>query len=127
MAGLSAAFGFLATLLAMIGIYGVTSWSVAQRTQEIGVRIAMGATMRNILLLIMKRGLWQIAAGLALGLAAALPAMKVIATLPLGASPHDPSVLLAVSAALASVGTFACWLPARRAASLDPVKAIRYE
>ena len=91
------------------------------------MRIAMGATMNNILLLIMKRGLWQIAAGLLLGLAAALPAMKVMAQLPIGASKSDPPVLIAVSLALAAVGAFACWLPARRAAGLDPVKAIRYE
>ena len=75
----------------------------------------------------MRRGLWQIATGLVLGLAGAFPVARIMSSLPLGISPSDPEVFLVVGALLASVGLFACWLPARRAAALDPVKAIRYE
>ena len=99
----------------------------SSRTQEIGVRMALGANARNIVTLIMTRGLWQIVAGLALGLGAAIPATHLMASLPLSVSPSDPIVLLHVSLVAGVVGLFACWLPARRAAALDPVKAIRYE
>jgi hypothetical protein len=120
-------FALIALLMAAVGLYAIIAHATSSRTQEIGVRIALGATMRNIVLLVMKRGLWQISAGLLLGLGAALPAIKVMSTLPIGASKSGASVLVAVSLALAAVGAFACWLPARRAAGLDPVKAIRYE
>jgi len=89
--------------------------------------MALGASMRNILALVMVRGLWQVAAGVALGLAAGIPVARVMASLPIGVSPTDPTVFFTVASVLASVGIFACWLPARRAAALDPVKAIRYE
>jgi putative ABC transport system permease protein len=120
-------FALIALLMATVGIYAVIANATSNRTQEIGVRMALGANIRNILLLVMTRGLWQIGAGLLLGVAAAWPLMHVMASLPLGVSTSDPRVLLTVGLVLASVGMFACWLPARRAAALDPVKAIRYE
>ena len=91
------------------------------------MRMALGANARNIMMLVMKRGLWQIAAGLALGLGAAYPVTRLMSSLPIGVSASDPTIFLVVATVLAAVGMFACWLPARRAAALDPVKAIRYE
>jgi predicted permease len=120
-------FALIALLMASVGIYAVIAHATSSRTQEIGVRMALGANTRNIFLLVMTRGLWQIAAGLLLGLAAARPLTHLMASLPIGVSPSDPTVVLTVALVLASVGLFACWLPARRAAALDPVKAIRYE
>jgi putative ABC transport system permease protein len=120
-------FALIALLMASVGIYAVIAHATSSRTQEIGVRMALGASIRNILLLVMTRGLWQIAAGLAFGLAASLPLTRLMASLPIGVSHSDPTVVLTVAVVLASVGLLACWLPARRAAALDPVKAIRYE
>ncbi len=120
-------FALIAMLMASVGLYAIMAHATSSRTQEIGVRIAMGATIRNILGLIMKRGLWQIGAGLVLGIGVAWPLARVITSMPIGVPHSDPLLLLAVSAMLAVVGVFACWLPARRAAALDPVKAIRYE
>jgi len=120
-------FALIALLMAAVGIYAVLAQATSRRTQEIGVRIALGASMNNIMLLVMRRGLWQIVAGLALGLAAAFPAARLMGSLPISVSPTDPVVFVAVAAVLALVGLGACWLPARRAAGLDPVKAIRYE
>ncbi|HET7345762.1 MAG TPA: ABC transporter permease [Acidobacteriaceae bacterium] len=120
-------FALIAMLMASVGLYAVIAHAASSRTQEIGVRIALGATMRNILLLVMKRGLWQITAGLVLGIAAAWPLAHLLTSKVLGGSSSNPQVFLCVAATLALVGVFACWLPARRASSLDPVKAIRYE
>jgi len=120
-------FALIAMLMASVGIYAVIAHAMNSRTQEIGVRLALGATMRNVMLLVMRRGLWQIGAGLALGLGAALPVAHLMASMPFGIARSDASIFLIVALCLGTVGVFACWLPARRAASLDPVKAIRYE
>jgi predicted permease len=120
-------FAMIALLMASVGLYAVIAHATGSRTQEIGVRMALGADARNILLLVMRRGLWQIGAGLVLGLAAAFPVARLMKSLPIGASPSDPVVFAVVAVMLSAVGLFACWLPARRAAALDPVKAIRYE
>jgi predicted permease len=120
-------FAFIGLVMASVGIYAVIAHASSRRTQEIGVRMAVGANARNILMLVMKRGLWQIGVGLALGLALAIPAVRLMAALPMGVSTADPTVFILVSVVLVTVGVFACWLPARRAAALDPVQAIRYE
>jgi putative ABC transport system permease protein len=120
-------FALIALVMAAVGIYAVLAQATNSRTQEIGVRMALGAGKRNIVALVMRRGLWQIAAGLGLGLAAALPAARVMASLPLAISPSDPAVFTIVALLLTIVGLLACWMPARRASALDPVKAIRYE
>jgi predicted permease len=120
-------FALIALLMASVGIYAVIAHATSSRTQEIGVRMALGANTSNILRLVMTRGVWQIGAGLVIGFAAAWPLTHVMASLPIGVPPSDNAVILTVASVLASVGLFACWLPARRAAALDPVKAIRYE
>lgn len=120
-------FALVGLLMASVGIYAVIAHAAAGRTREIGVRIALGAGTGNILALVMKRGLWQIAAGVGLGIALGIPLVRIMASLPIGVSPSDPIVFLTVASVLVSVGVLACWLPARRAAGLDPVKAIRYE
>ena len=120
-------YALIALMMASVGLYAVIAHATSSRTQEIGVRMALGANARNIMMLVMKRGLWQIAAGLVLGLGAAVPVTRLIASLPIGVLPSDPLIFLLVASVLAAVGLVACWLPARRAAALDPVKAIRYE
>jgi putative ABC transport system permease protein len=122
-----AGFALIALMMAAVGIYAVLAQATNSRTQEIGVRMALGADARNIVALVMRRGLWQIAAGLGLGLAAGVPAARVMANLPIGVSPSDPLIFVVVASLLAIVGLLACWIPAHRAATLDPVKAIRYE
>jgi ABC-type antimicrobial peptide transport system permease subunit len=124
---LFAAFGLLGLLLASLGVYGVVAYSVAQRTQEMGVRIALGATGRDVLGLVLKDGVALTALGVAAGtvLAAALaPAMR---RLLYGLSPLDPVTFLGVGALLLVVSLVASTLPARRAARVDPVIALRYE
>jgi predicted permease len=120
-------FALVGLIMASIGVYAVISHAAAGRTREIGVRMALGASARNILGLIMIRGLWQIVAGVVLGVAAGIPVARLMASLPLGISATNPGVFLTVAAVLASIGVLACWIPARRAARLDPVNAIRYE
>jgi ABC-type antimicrobial peptide transport system permease subunit len=120
-------FALVALIIASVGIYAVIAQATARRTQEIGVRMALGATSTNILTLILSRGAVQLIAGLALGLAAAFPAARLMSSLPLGVSSSDPLVFSTVSLLLTLVGLFACWLPARRAATLQPVVALRDE
>jgi len=124
---LFAIFGASALLLAAVGIYGVISFSVAQRTQEIGIRLALGAGKRTVLRLILGRGMIQLAAGLACGLLLAWPAARLIAAALVGIEPHDPLTFGSVAAVLTLVAFFACWIPALRAAGTDPLVAIRYD
>jgi putative ABC transport system permease protein len=121
------AFALVAMLMASVGIYAVIAHATGSRTREIGVRIALGATRQNILLLVMRRGLWQITCGLAIGFAAAFPLSHLMTSITNGNLRSDPFVIFEVALTLAAVGIFACWLPARRATGLDPVRAIRYE
>jgi ABC-type antimicrobial peptide transport system permease subunit len=114
-------------LMAAVGIYSVIAQATDRRTREIGVRMALGATSGNIMTLVLRRGMWQLTIGLALGLVAAIPAVKLLAKIGLRISPTDPLAFAMVVTILVATGVFACWLPARRAAALDPVKAIRYE
>jgi putative ABC transport system permease protein len=120
-------FAAAALLLASIGIYAVVAQTTARRTQEIGVRMAMGATSPTIQRLVVGRGFKQLAVGSALGLAIAFAVTRLMGELLYGVSPTDPVVFSSVVAIIMLVGLAACWLPARRAARLDPLKALRHE
>ncbi len=118
-------FAAIAVLLAAIGLYGLVSYVVAQRTQEIGVRMALGAQRAAVVRLMLWRGMAPVVAGLVLGIAGAFALRGVLAGLLYGISPADPGTYVAVAAALATVGLVASWLPARRAAKVEPVQALR--
>lgn len=122
-----AVFATIAMVMASVGIYAVMAQATGSRTREIGVRMALGATSAGILALVLRRGVWQLAAGLGLGVFAAIPASRLLGSLGFLDAPSNPSMIGAVGALLATVGIFACWLPARRAAGLNPVTAIRDE
>jgi predicted permease len=124
---LFAIFAALGLLLATIGVYGVISYSVAQQTQEIGVRIALGAQKTHILRMVLAMGLQLVVAGVAIGCVAAYAATTLLTSQLRGVSPHDPAAFLAVVVLLLFVGLQACFWPARRAASVDPMVALRCE
>jgi putative ABC transport system permease protein len=119
-------FAFVALALAVIGIYGIMSWSVAQRTREIGIRMAVGADARGILKLILGRGLKLSAVGLAVGLTATLVLTRLLSTQLFEVSPYDPWVFTAVSALMLAITTAACYLPAKRATKVDPITTLRH-
>jgi predicted permease len=121
------ALGAVGLLLAAIGIYGVIAYFVAQRTAEFGVRIALGATPRDILLVSARHGLLPIGIGLVAGAAAALAATRLMASALRGVSPTDPATFAAVLAVLAATAALAAYVPARRATRIDPTEALRAE
>ena len=120
-------FSAFALLLAALGIYGVLAYAVAQRTREIGVRMALGASLRDVVTLVLRQGLGLAFGGCALGVAAALVATRFIAALLFAVKPADPLTLAAVTGLLAVTALLACWLPARRAGKVDPIIALRAE
>jgi putative ABC transport system permease protein len=122
-----AGFAAGALLLAAIGLYGVLAFAVAQRTREIGVRIALGATRAAVLGMVVRQGMALVVAGLAIGLAAAAAATRVMSALLYETTPHDPWTFAAAPIVLAAVALLACYLPARRAARVEPVVALRAE
>ena len=122
-----ASFSSIAFLLAMVGIYGMMACSVTQRTQEIGIRMAIGAGRRHIVQMILWRSAGQVAGGLGIGLAGAWAATRVLKEFLFEVTPFDPPTFAAVSLMLALVALVACYIPARRAAAIDPLVALRYE
>ena len=119
--------GGLALLLAAVGLYGVLSYVVSQRTQELGIRIALGAARGDLLRLVVRQGLGITVVGVVIGVVGALAGGKAVAALLYGVSPHDPLVLGIVTLLLLSVAAVASYLPARRATNVDPMVALRYE
>jgi ABC-type antimicrobial peptide transport system permease subunit len=126
-AQLSSFFGLLAVLLVCIGIYGLMSYAVARRTNEIGVRMALGAGRSNVLWLVMREILILTSIGMVIGVPLALAGSRLVSKLLYGLSPWDPVSLIAAVCLLLGIGLLAGYLPARRASLVDPTVALRYE
>ena len=124
---LLAAFGAMALALSAVGIFAVINYSVQQQTHELGVRIALGARPQSVIRFVIQEGMVLTLAGMALGLCASLALTKVMSGLLYSVGPHDPSTLVIVSGLLGLIAMLASYLPARRAAHVDPVEALRFE
>jgi len=120
-------FAALALLMAVVGLYAVMAVSVAQRTHELGIRIALGAQRRDVIGLVLRQGIKLVSLGIVIGLAGAWALTRVLATLLYEVKPTDPLTFVTVPVLLIAVAILACWLPARQAASVDPLTALRYE
>jgi len=120
-------FAALAIMLACVGIYGVVSYLVGQRTQEIGIRMALGAQRRDIMVLVLGEGTRMALIGAALGMAASLVLTRLMAKQLFGVSAHDPLTYASVALVLMLVAVVACFVPARRAVRMDPMKSLRWE
>jgi putative ABC transport system permease protein len=124
---LLAGFALVALLLAMIGVYGVISYSVQRRTNEIGIRMALGAERSTVFRLVLGEGMRLAMVGAVVGIVAALALTRLLAGMLFGVSAHDPITYAVVALVLALVAAIACWLPAHRATRVDPIIALRYE
>jgi predicted permease len=124
-AALLSSFSILAVIIAAVGIAGVLAFSVSARTNEIGIRMSLGQDSGSVLRMILKEGGILLVAGVALGVGGALLTTRLMSGLLFGVAPHDPVTIAAVSLAMVAIGVFACWVPARRAARIDPAVAIR--
>jgi predicted permease len=125
--GFATVLGGLGMLLAVVGLYGLVSFTANRRTHEIGIRMALGAQPGNIFVLVLRQAIVLVGAGIGLGLLAALAVTRLLSTMLIGVAPYDPVTFASVSAILIVVALVACFLPARRAAKLDPSAALRYE
>lgn len=126
-AQLTSTMGLLGLILAVVGIYSVVSYAATQRTQEIGIRVAMGASPGDILKMVLRQGLTVVGVGLAVGLVLALAGTRVMSGLIVGIKPTDPLTFAVVVCLLTAIALFACWVPAHRATRTDPLVALRYE
>src|SRR5208282_5272535 len=124
---LSAALGFLGLALAVIGVYGIVSFGIIQRTRERGIRMALGASRSDILKLALGSGLALISYGVILGIISAWVVTRVIGKLLIGVSGTDPAAYATAAVMISAVALFACWIPAHRATQVDPLVALRYE
>ena len=122
-----AVFAVIATLLAMLGVYGVVTYIVEERTREIGIRVALGASYNGIIGLLLKQGMILAGLGIAIGTIASLGLTRLLVKLLFGTKPADPLTFAAVVSGLAGVALAACYLAARRATSVDPMTALRWE
>jgi predicted lysophospholipase L1 biosynthesis ABC-type transport system permease subunit len=120
-------FSGLGLLLAAIGIYGVMAYSVSQRTHEIGLRMALGAQVADVLKLVLRQGMALALLGVALGLIVSVTMTRLMKSLLFGVSANDPLILIGVALSVIFIALLACYLPARRAAKVDPLVALRYE
>lgn len=126
-AGMATTFGILALLLATMGLYSVMTYAVSQRTKEIGIRMALGAQVRDVLRLIVGQGMRMVLIGIVLGLAGAFALTRMLASLLLGVGATDPVTFICMATLLIAIALLACWIPARRAAKVDPIIALRCE
>jgi predicted permease len=126
-AGVVGSFGVIAALLAAIGLYGVMAYTVARRTNEIGIRLALGAGRGDVQWMVLRESLWMVAAGLVVGIPAALALTRLIQRTLYGVKPNDPLSFVAAGALMLVVAAVAAWIPARRAARVDPMRALRCE
>ena len=124
-AALISSFGLLAVIIAAVGIAGVLAFSVSARTVEIGIRMSLGASGGQVLRMVLGEGGVLLAIGLALGVGGAYLGAGVMRGLLFGVAPHDPATFIAVAATMAGIGTLACWIPALRAARIDPAITMR--
>ena len=124
---LLAAFASIALLLASVGIYGVISYTAAQRTHEMGIRASLGASAGNLRMLIVQGGMWLTLIGLSIGLTGTFAATRVMSSMLYGVDTHDPLTIAVVTVVLAAVAGLACFLPAWRITKADPMEALRYQ
>jgi ABC-type antimicrobial peptide transport system permease subunit len=126
-AGMTSGFALLALSLALVGIYGIMSYTVAQRTNEIGIRLALGARRRQVRGMVLREAGWLSVAGVLFGLAIALALGRMVRSMLYGLQPADPASLTGAAGLLIAVALIAGWVPAMRASSVEPVEALRHE